>query len=120
MPVIAIDSMKFHAFVGYYPGEQKLGCEVEASVKLVLSSIVASHTDKIVDTIDYEDVYSIIREVFRERMNLLETAVKKIIDQIVHSYPTMESITVRIAKLNPPVRGRVEKVWVEEEWVRPH
>ncbi|MEO6168489.1 MAG: dihydroneopterin aldolase [Chitinophagales bacterium] len=118
MAVISIEGMIFRAHIGYYDAEKLLGNEIEVSVKLEVATQKAESTDKLEETIDYEDVYDLVREAVAEPMNLLETAVKKITNKIAGEYPSIKRLQVRIAKLNPPMKGRVKKVWVEDFWRR--
>lgn len=113
-----MEGMKFNAHIGCYPGEQVLGNEIAVSVEVTVSSLQVESMDDIHSTINYEDLYVLVSDVLKERMNLLETAVKKIMDQISIQFPSVEKIKVRVAKPNPPIHGIVNKVWVEDEWVR--
>lgn len=118
MAVIAIEGMKFRAFIGNYSAERELGNEIEVSVKLELIATAAALTDRLDKTVDYEEVYELVKEVISEPMHLLETSVKKITDKISGQYPSVKKIKVRVAKLNPPIRGIVKKVWAEDVWIR--
>ncbi|MBK9730165.1 MAG: dihydroneopterin aldolase [Chitinophagaceae bacterium] len=118
MAVIAFEGMKFHAHVGYYEAEQLLGNEIEVSIKMAVNFTGGSTGDELTRTVDYEEVYETVRKVMLEPMHLLETAVQKIISGISNIYPSVYSLKVRVAKLNPPLHGRVKKVWVEDNWVR--
>jgi dihydroneopterin aldolase len=114
MPVIAIEGMVFHAPVGVYPAEKLLGNDLEVSVKLALQESVTAHEDDLAYTVDYEAIYALVRKIIAEPVNLLETAVSRIITAIFLEYPAVSKIKVRVAKLRPPLNGTVNKVWVEE------
>jgi dihydroneopterin aldolase len=114
MPVIAIEGMVFHAPVGVYPSEKLLGNDLEVSVKIALQESVTAHEDDLAYTVDYEAIYALVRKIIAEPVNLLETAVSRIITAIFLEYPAVSKIKVRVAKLRPPLNGTVKKVWVEE------
>jgi dihydroneopterin aldolase len=114
MPVIAIEGMVFHAPVGVYPSEKLLGNDLEVSVKIALQESVTAHEDDLAYTVDYEAIYALVRKIIAEPVNLLETAVSRIITAIFLEYPAVSKIKVRVAKLRPPLNGTVNKVWVEE------
>ncbi|HUM48132.1 MAG TPA: dihydroneopterin aldolase [Chitinophagales bacterium] len=118
MAIITIEGMIFRAAIGVYPAERVLGNEIEVSVKLAVLPDKEPVADLLSRTIDYEQVYALVREVIAEPMHLLETAVKKISDSIVQHYPSVNMVKVRVSKLNPPLKGRVKKVWVEDTWLR--
>ena len=118
MPVIAIEGMVFHAPVGVYPSEKLLGNDLEVSVKLALQESGTAHEDDLACTVDYEAIYALVRKIIAEPVNLLETAVSRIIASIFLEYPPVSKVKVRVAKLHPPVNGTVKKVWVEETRTR--
>ena len=118
MAVIAVEGMKFKAFIGYYPAEHVIGSDIEVSVKVAVDTTVAGASDDISKTINYEGIYWLVNGVMQYKMNLLETAVKKIIDAIAAEYISVKKIRVRVAKLHPPIHGSVKKVWVEDGWER--
>lgn len=115
---ITLEGMQFNAPIGYHPEEQMLGSDIEVSVKIATNSKSGNRADDIRETINYEDIYAIIKEVLSQHTRLLETAAEKIITALSGSYSEIVKVTVRIAKLNPPLSGRVNKVWVEDNWVR--
>lgn len=82
MPVIAIEGMVFHAPVGVYPSEKLLGNDLEVSVKIALQESVTAHEDDLAYTVDYEAIYALVRKIIAEPVNLLETAVSRIITAI--------------------------------------
>lgn len=118
MAVIAIEGMKFHARIGYYKAEHLLGNEIEVSVKLAVNYPIEKTQDDLSRTIDYEEVYNLIRETVFVPMHLLETAVQNIITNLSTAYPAVYKMKVRVAKLNPPLQGKVDRVWVEDYWMR--
>lgn len=118
MAVIAVEGMRFKAFIGCYPAEHVIGSDIEVSVKVALDVTLAGSSDDITKTINYEGIYWLVNGVMQGKMNLLETAVKKIIDAISAEYTSVKKIRVRVAKLHPPIHGSVKKVWVEDGWER--
>ena len=46
---------------------------------------------------------------------LIETVVAGIVKGIKNQFPNMMALKVRVKKLNPPLGGRVDAAWVEEE-----
>jgi dihydroneopterin aldolase len=120
MPTICLEGMKFISPIGYYDEEQLLLNEMEVSLELelIMSPDIAEPADEINRTVNYEEVYTIIKTIMAAPVKLLETAVKKIMTKITDLYPSVKRIKVRVSKINPPLSGRVDKVWVEDEWIR--
>ena len=64
------------------------------------------------DTIDYAEVYSLMKNVFSIPEQLLEVVAEKIFVAIVESFPLAEEIEISIMKSNPPIEGFLGQVGV--------
>ncbi len=113
---VALHEVKFFAYHGFYPEEQILGghylvdVEVEFNTKKV--------EDEISNTVNYEQLHSILTEEMQQPRKLLETLVQEMIDQIRLEFPFLETIKVGIKKLNPPLPGEVKYALVEIVWIK--
>jgi len=117
MITIAIEGMRFHAFVGWHEEEKVIGNEIQVDLYLNVSSN-QSDDDVLQKTVNYETVFDAVKLVMNERINLLETVCKKIITSVTTLSPSIEEIEVRVSKMNPPLPGRVDRVFVEESWTK--
>lgn len=118
MATIVIEGMKFIAPIGYYPEEQLLGNEIEVTIHLTTTARTGDLNDELAHTVNYELVYDHIRDLMMQPTHLLETVVANIMSGIAQKFPAVTSIKLRVAKLHPPLGGRVKKVWIEDSWVR--
>lgn len=118
MAVVAIEGLKFHAPVGIYEAEQILGSDIEVSVKLVIPTPLEDVNGLLQNTVDYEQVCKSIGIEVMKPTRLLESLVQAVLLRLSREFPIATRIKVRVAKLNPPMPGRVYKVWVEDTWVR--
>ncbi len=82
----------------------------------------AGDSDKIGDTVNYEDVYRICSEIMGFQFELIEKVGKCILDEIenliVKKLTEQEldggvEVTVRVRKMNPPLDGPVDSTFVE-------
>jgi len=64
--------------------------------------------DKISNTVDYEKVYNMVAGQMKHTRKLIETVAQSIADQIKGYYPFVDSVSVSIKKLNPPLSGKVD------------
>ncbi|RYF87108.1 MAG: dihydroneopterin aldolase, partial [Chitinophagaceae bacterium] len=55
------------------------------------------------ETIDYAHLFGIINMTMQEPVDLLETLVQKIADQVQQRFPQVKEIVVSVEKLNPPI-----------------
>lgn len=115
MGLIALEGMKFHAYHGFYEEERIVGNDFVLDVYIETNFSMASMTDDLYQTINYETVYEICKIVMREPVKLLETIVERIIIGLKHQFATIQTVRIRIRKLNPPVGGVTEASVIETE-----
>ncbi len=115
MAWIALEGMRFHAQHGVHDAEKILGNEYIVDVYVKTGIAKAAATDDVEYTINYETVFHICRLEMEQPRKLIETVLTSIINKVKHQFATIMAIRVRIRKLNPPLGGRVEASWVEDE-----
>ena len=54
-------------------------------------------------------------EEMKEKAKLIEHVAHKIIQKVHSEFSEIKKLKVRVSKINPPVKGTVEKVYVELE-----
>lgn len=113
MDTLSIEGMKFHAKHGYYEEEQEKGGNYIVDVYINADLSKAGKSDKLEDTINYEIIHAITKEVMTESKYLIEHIAYQIIEKIIETIKTMDSIRVKVSKLDPPLKGKVEKTTVE-------
>jgi len=112
--IIRIKNATFYAYHGVGEDEQSLGGKFDVDVDLVCDFSIASETDSLKKTLDYEKVYGVIREVvLAKKYALLEALAGTIVRTLLHEFHQLEEVTVRIRKPHPPVKGVVDYVEVE-------
>lgn len=117
MITIALEGMRFHAPIGLYPEETLLGNEIVVDVYL---NVATNHNraDDLKNSVNYEEVYEKVKIVLMQPTHLLENVCRNIIMVVSQLSILIEAVQVRVSKLHPPVAGRIDRVFVEEEWVR--
>ncbi len=108
---VALKEVKYHAFHGFYPEEQLIGCNflVDAEVTFYPKG----DSEDLAQTVNYEMLNQVIAEEMQRCQKLLETVVLNIITQIRELYPFLLTAKVGIRKLNPPMTGEVGYSFVE-------
>jgi len=114
---IGLEGLRFHAFVGLHEEEKTLGNEIMVDLCVQVASDESSEAS-LDGTVDYESVYEAVKQVMSDKTELLENVVKKILIRIAELSARVESVSVRVTKVHPPASGRIERVFVEEEWTR--
>jgi len=106
MAHITLRGMRFHAYHGTHPYEREVPQEFSVDVDLEADLSKAQVSDMLQDTIDYTRICNIVRRVMTGmRFNLLESLAYRIGESILKESPGINSITVRVCKLHPPMNG---------------
>jgi len=105
MGLIYLEGLEFFAYHGYYDEEQKVGNKYSVDIKIDADLNDARGSDKLTDTINYEDLYKLAKEEMQISSRLLENIGQRIIARINQRYPEIHSCEVGISKYNPPVGG---------------
>jgi len=111
--MISIELVDVHiyAFHGIFAGEEKIGNPyiINLSVKYDEKD---NDFDNINNTINYEELYKIVKQRMAIPTGLLEKICVNIIRHIRHQYPFTKEINLSIQKLQPPLHDFQGKVGV--------
>lgn len=108
---VALKDVKCYALHGYYPEEQLTG--IYFLVDAVVEFVPFGDTENLQHTVNYEILNAIILEEMGKTQKMLETVIKNIIDRTITTYPFIETATVGIRKLNPPMPGEIGHSFVQ-------
>ena len=112
MGKITLEGLEFFAFHGYYDEEQKIGNKYGVDITIETSLDKAGEDDKLSETIDYEELYKIIREEMGQPSRLLENIGGRIMNSIFEKFPLVTFVEVSISKFNPPIGGICKRALV--------
>ncbi|GHT61316.1 7,8-dihydroneopterin aldolase [Bacteroidia bacterium] len=107
MDCIELKNMVFHARHGVLEQEKKVGNTFTVSLKLYLDLSIAGQSDHLKDTLNYAEVFEIVKKEMAVPSNLLEHAASRIIQAIKQAFPRIVKIQIRLAKMRPPVNGEM-------------
>ena len=104
---IVLEGMRFYGFHGVNPEERVLGQEYLVDLAVEMDLVNAGTSDRLEDTVSYAQIYRAVRDVMEgEPRNLLEAAAQSIADRVFYEFP-IDSVSVRVKKPHPPIRGSV-------------
>jgi len=107
---IILDGMQFFGYHGVFPEEKKFGSQFVIDLDLYLNLYLPSSTDFIGDTVDYSQVFEVVRSVIEgDSQNLVETLCNTIGTKIILRFSLVEAVTVKVAKQNPSIGGGMLK-----------
>jgi len=107
MNTIALKGMRFFAYHGYYEEERILGAHYNLDVTVEVNFTKAGLNDELSDTVNYETIYEICKEVMSVPSKLLEHVVTQIELKLTEYYPSIQGVDIVLEKLNPPLGGAV-------------
>src|ERR1700751_6206260 len=112
---IAVEGIKVYAYHGCLDEEARIGGNYIVDVYMETDFTRAAHTDDLSQTIDHRAIYEIVKKEMAIRAKLIENVADRIHRNITRSFTAVKKTRVKLTKLNPPMNGNVEKVYVEIE-----
>ena len=99
---ISLNKLLFVGYHGLYPEEKKLGNNYSVDIDIDFNP-KEGLIDQLDQTIDYVQVYAIVKKWMEIPTPLLETLVGKIADELLLSQPLANKVLVKITKLHLPI-----------------
>lgn len=109
---IRLNNMKFYAFHGIMEHEKKIGNTFIVNLDLFTDLSKASETDELSDTVNYAEIYEIVKAEMEIPSNLLEHVAGRILRKIKQQFPVIENVEICLSKENPPMSGEIESAAV--------
>ena len=112
MTKIILEGMHFYAYHGCFEEERRVGTRFEVDCSLTYDATVASLSDDLSKAIDYQNVYSSIKQEMEIPSRLLEHVAQRIIKRLKADFPQVVLVKVKVCKMQPPLGGNIDKVCV--------
>jgi 7,8-dihydroneopterin aldolase/epimerase/oxygenase len=118
MGTILLEGMEFFAFHGCFKEEQIIGTKFIVDLAVETDTTVAGDSDHLRDTLDYVGLYRCVKNEMEQKSHLLEHLAKRILTAVQTGFPAVDSIKLKIAKVNPPMGGKMQQVSYKTQWKR--
>ncbi len=116
MDKICLQQMEFYAYHGVFQEEAKLGQKFLVDVTLHTDLRRAGHSDELSDTLNYVQIYEIVKKTAQlERYNLVETVAETIANRLLDQFAEVAKVNVKVTKVMPPIEGILAGAAVEIE-----
>ena len=110
---IFIKGLALHAYHGVMPHEAKVGQTFTIDLDLAIDLSDAARSDKVSDTVSYDQVAMRATEAFNsQRFQLIEAAAGRVADAILSAFPRVLSVAVTIHKPHAPIAATFDDVGV--------
>lgn len=111
---IILKGMTFYGYHGVSKAERKTGQRFYMDIEMTLDLGEAGKTDKLSKTIDYTQVYSLIKEIqSKKKYHLMESLAEDIANAALDKFDRLNEVTVKVRKPHAPIGGLMEYVEVE-------
>ncbi len=105
--------MEFFAFHGCFEEERVIGNRFLIDLEFETETSIAEQSDRLCDTVDYQDVYNLIKAEVELDSKLLEHLSRRVLNAVSSKYSNLQNLKVRVSKMNPPMGGRMRAVTLE-------
>jgi 7,8-dihydroneopterin aldolase/epimerase/oxygenase len=116
MGTILLEGMEFFAFHGCFREEQIIGTSFIVDLTIEADTDTAEVSDHLRDTVDYAGLYQCVKKEMEQKSHLLEHVGRRILDAVCTSFPAVLAIDLKIAKINPPIGGKMKQVSFHLQW----
>ena len=109
---IHLQDMEFRAYHGCYDLEQRVGNRFNVALKITTELGVVADEDAVEKAVNYLAVYEVVSEQMAITQRTIERVAQNIICAVKSRFPQIVEIECTVAKLAPPLGGKIGRVSV--------
>jgi 7,8-dihydroneopterin aldolase/epimerase/oxygenase len=110
---IFVNGLVLHAYHGVMEHEAKVGQSFDLDLTLDVDLADAARSDKLVDTVPYDDVVATVRRAFCDkRYRLIEAAAGAVADVVLQAFSDVTAVSVTVHKPHAPIAATFRDVGV--------
>jgi dihydroneopterin aldolase len=110
---VFVTGLSLHAFHGVMEHESTVGQTFMLDLELDLDLAQASRSDKLADTVGYDQVVEVASRAFTgQHCKLVESAAGAVADAILTAFPQVASVRVTVHKPHAPIAATFADVGV--------
>ena len=110
---IYINDIRLHALHGVLPQERLTGNDYIINIRIGYDISKAFDSDDVADTLNYAEVYNIVKTEMQTPSKLIEHVAGRIANRLLNEYAKISSIVLHITKRNPPMGADCQGAGVE-------
>ena len=110
---IRLHDMRFYAYHGVMEQERRVGGEYLVSLQVETDLSRAVNSDSVADTVNYAQLYEVVKREMAEPSQLLEHVAGRIGQRVLDHFQQVTALTVRVTKCNPPMGADCKGASVE-------
>lgn len=105
--------MRFYAYHGVMEQERQVGGYYLVSLDVEADLTAAVRTDDVADTINYAELFELVKSEMAIPSKLLEHVAGRIGQRTLEQFDKIMSLTIRVTKENPPMGANCKGASVE-------
>jgi dihydroneopterin aldolase len=110
---VFVTGLALHAYHGVMQHEAKVGQTFQLDLALDIDLTEASRSDKLADTVGYDQVVDVASRAFcARRYRLVEAAAGAVAEAVLDRFPTAMSVRVTVHKPHAPIAATFADVGV--------
>ena len=110
---VFVSGLALHAYHGVMQHEAKVGQTFKIDLTLDIDLHSASRTDKLADTVGYDQVVEVATKAFcGRRYRLVEAAAGAVADAVLNRFDKVSAVRVTVHKLHAPIPATFDDVGV--------
>ncbi len=102
---IELRGLTFFAFHGVLFEERQLGNRFVVDLVLEADISRAARTDNLADTVNYAEVYEVVKREMAVPSQLLEHVCGRVATALLDAFAPLSRVRVSVTKKNPPIEG---------------
>lgn len=103
---IIMKGMKFWSYSGVLDFEKNDGQEFVVNATLCFKDLQSGQTDDLTDTVDYGQVFSVVKNIVEgRRFNLIEAMAETIACEVLKRFTAVDALEIGVRKPDAPVEG---------------
>ncbi|NND71492.1 MAG: dihydroneopterin aldolase [Rhodothermales bacterium] len=108
--IVKLENAVFYAHHGVMKEEHRIGGRYEVDVVMTVDFTDAAINDDLDKTVDYEKIYSQVKEIVtRNNFYLIERLAYLIGEKVLDDHDGVDHVEVTVRKPNPPVGGPCDR-----------
>ena len=110
---VFVTGLALHAYHGVMQHEAKVGQTFTLDIELDIDLTKATRSDKLADTVGYDQVVDVASHAFcARRYRLVEAAAGAVADTVLDRFPQVSAVRVTIHKPHAPIAATFDDVGV--------
>ena len=110
---VKLNNLKFHAPIGLYEEEKKVGTPLCIDISILLNETNDLSVLDDSDYLDYQKLYIQIENIANQPHDLLEMLASRIANALLNNNETIKEVDILITKLHPPIAAFTGSVSIQ-------